>query len=294
GHNVPNDFMAYWNANGGLPQFGFPLSEVITETLEDGKPYQVIYFERARFERHPENVAPYNVLLGQFGRRILNGLPGPNPSPSPVGNVIFQDDFTNPNSGWPVGKHPQGHYESSYLPGEYRIALAAANYYAILANRNIAPQANVRLEADMTRFGPVQEPLFGFACRAYDLDNYYGAVIATDGYALLFKFTGGRYVEFGRVQNHPAIKRGNATNRVRFDCVGTQLTLYVNGTPILSAQDGEFGGGQQGFLVYSVDKGGLDLHSRNVIAYRPYSWTMPGPAHTKPVRRTGQRWWAAI
>jgi hypothetical protein len=73
GHNVPEDFFAYWEANGGLPQFGFPLTEVITETLENGQQYQVQYFERARFERHPKNAAPYDILLGQFGRRILAG-----------------------------------------------------------------------------------------------------------------------------------------------------------------------------------------------------------------------------
>jgi hypothetical protein len=83
GHNVPGDFFAYWNAQGGLPQFGFPLSEVFSETLEDGKSYQVQYFERARFERHPENQPPFNILLGQFGRRILAGGATPNPSTSP-------------------------------------------------------------------------------------------------------------------------------------------------------------------------------------------------------------------
>jgi len=30
----------------------------------------VQYFERARFEYHPENAAPYDILLGQFGRQI--------------------------------------------------------------------------------------------------------------------------------------------------------------------------------------------------------------------------------
>ena len=29
------------------------------------------YFEQVRFEHHPENSPPYDVLLGQFGRRIL-------------------------------------------------------------------------------------------------------------------------------------------------------------------------------------------------------------------------------
>ena len=74
GHNLGGRFRAYWEANGGLAQFGVPLSEEIRERLEDGREYTVQYFERARFELHPENQAPYDVLLGQFGRRILNSL----------------------------------------------------------------------------------------------------------------------------------------------------------------------------------------------------------------------------
>jgi hypothetical protein len=71
GHNLSGGFLAYWEEHGGLAQFGYPISEVFTETLEDGKQYTVQYFERARFEYHPQNAAPYDILLGQFGRRIL-------------------------------------------------------------------------------------------------------------------------------------------------------------------------------------------------------------------------------
>jgi hypothetical protein len=71
GHNLEDRFLAYWTTYGGLPQFGYPLSEVFVETLEDGKQYSVQYFERARFEHHPENQPPNDVLLGQFGRKIL-------------------------------------------------------------------------------------------------------------------------------------------------------------------------------------------------------------------------------
>jgi len=70
GHNLTGNFYQYWNLNGGLAQFGYPLSEVISEKLEEGNTYQVQYFERARFEAHPENAAPYTILLGQFGRNI--------------------------------------------------------------------------------------------------------------------------------------------------------------------------------------------------------------------------------
>lgn len=73
GHNITRQaFASYYAANGGLAQFGYPLSEEFVETLEDGQEYSVQYFERARFEYHPENSDPANqVLLGQFGRRFL-------------------------------------------------------------------------------------------------------------------------------------------------------------------------------------------------------------------------------
>jgi hypothetical protein len=71
GHNVGPRFLAHWEAHGGLAQFGYPLTELFAERLEDGNTYQVQYFERARFELHPENAAANDVLLGQFGRRIL-------------------------------------------------------------------------------------------------------------------------------------------------------------------------------------------------------------------------------
>jgi hypothetical protein len=63
GHNICSGFRDYWNENGGLPVFGYPLSE---ELAEDGRTVQ--YFERARFEWHPENAGTvYGVLLGRLG-----------------------------------------------------------------------------------------------------------------------------------------------------------------------------------------------------------------------------------
>jgi len=74
GHNLGGRFLAYWEAHGGLAQFGLPLTEERWDTLpsDAGACCQTQYFERARFEYHPENDGtPYEVLLGQFGRQIL-------------------------------------------------------------------------------------------------------------------------------------------------------------------------------------------------------------------------------
>jgi peptide/nickel transport system substrate-binding protein len=67
-HSVSGKILEYWNKYGGLKQFGFPLSEQFAEiSATDGKTYQVQYFERNRFELHPEKAAPYEVELGLLG-----------------------------------------------------------------------------------------------------------------------------------------------------------------------------------------------------------------------------------
>lgn len=70
-HTLRGTFLAYWKANGGLPVFGFPLSEEFLERGADGREYTVQYFERNRFELHPENAPPYNVQLGRLGDDLL-------------------------------------------------------------------------------------------------------------------------------------------------------------------------------------------------------------------------------
>jgi hypothetical protein len=68
GKTVRGLFLQYWDTHGGLAQQGYPISDLFGEISDlDGKSYTVQYFERAVFEYHPENPAPFNVLLSQLG-----------------------------------------------------------------------------------------------------------------------------------------------------------------------------------------------------------------------------------
>jgi hypothetical protein len=81
GHCVRGAFYDYWEKNGALAQQGYPISPEFDEISPfDGKTYRVQYFERARFEHHPEKPAPHDVLLGllgveQFEARYPGGTP---------------------------------------------------------------------------------------------------------------------------------------------------------------------------------------------------------------------------
>ena len=75
GHRIGGGFKAYWHAHGlnmgdpdvsyreSLALFGYPISEEFTDPATG---FTVQYFERARFEYHPENSEPYTILLGRL------------------------------------------------------------------------------------------------------------------------------------------------------------------------------------------------------------------------------------
>ncbi|NTU84027.1 MAG: hypothetical protein HGA45_32425 [Chloroflexales bacterium] len=91
GHNLCGRILEAWRANGlefdgrpgisegeSLALFGLPLSDAQVELIE-GREYTVQWFERARFELHPENQRPYDVLLGRLGSEI-KAPPAPTPT----------------------------------------------------------------------------------------------------------------------------------------------------------------------------------------------------------------------
>jgi uncharacterized lipoprotein YbaY/predicted secreted protein len=112
-HNVCDQpsgpsFLSYWSANGlefdrtrgksyaeSLALFGLPLTEPMTMTLE-GQPFLVQWFERARFEWHPDNTAAYRVLLGRLGVEVqsppIDENPVAPPAPSPADITLTNGD----------------------------------------------------------------------------------------------------------------------------------------------------------------------------------------------------------
>ncbi len=87
GHAIAPQFWEYWRGHGldlgdpGISErellalFGFPLSEPAMETNEAGDTVLTQWFERARFEHHPRNPAPYTTLLGLLGNEVRAHTP---------------------------------------------------------------------------------------------------------------------------------------------------------------------------------------------------------------------------
>lgn len=81
-HTLRNDattgpFKSFWEQYGGLLVFGYPTSEPFQEKNADtGETYWVQYFERNRFEHHPNEKDPtFRVLLGRLGDQYAKQNP---------------------------------------------------------------------------------------------------------------------------------------------------------------------------------------------------------------------------
>jgi heat shock protein HslJ len=116
-HTVCDDFLAAFRRYGlnlgragvtseeSLALFGLPISQPLTETIE-GKEYQVQWFERARFELHPENPANYRVLFGRLGAE-LTGFGGGAAQPGGLaGSSWVLASYGPPDAQTPAAGEP--------------------------------------------------------------------------------------------------------------------------------------------------------------------------------------------
>ena len=84
GYFISQPFLKYWQENGGLGLFGYPISDLAQETdRSTGEIYTAQYFERARFEQHPSLGS--QVVLGRLGA-LLNE---PEPAAQPKDGYTF-------------------------------------------------------------------------------------------------------------------------------------------------------------------------------------------------------------
>lgn len=97
GHVVSFAFLTFYDQNGGLDIFGYPITEPL---VENGRIVQ--YFQRARMEWHPERQRDERVALGALGIRYIQrfGVPAQyQASQSPPSAPLSAEPAGAPSAG---------------------------------------------------------------------------------------------------------------------------------------------------------------------------------------------------
>lgn len=182
-------------------------------------------------------------------------------------SVLFQDDFSSTSSGWDRTTTDTG--STDYQDGGYRIYVAT-DYSSVWANPGRS-FGDVRVEAEGHKIGGVDDNEYGVICRYEDVDNFYAASISSDGFFAIIRIIDGEFGYLGSDGMQPTdlINLGSASNTIRFDCVGSTLTLYVNGSQLISVTDSSFASGDVGLYAGTFGTPGADILFDNFVVRQP-------------------------
>jgi hypothetical protein len=183
-------------------------------------------------------------------------------------NVLFSDDFSDTGSDW--DRRQDSNYVTDYANGGYRIYVNDTNY-DIWANPSKSFPGDVRIEVDATKAGGPEDNEFGVICRYQDVENFYFFLISSDGYAAIGKYQNGeqQLISGESMEQVDGISAGAATNHMRADCVGSNLSLYANGNLLVTATDSRFTSGDVGLMAGTFSEPGTDILFDNFFVYKP-------------------------
>ncbi len=190
---------------------------------------------------------------------------------APADNILFQDDFSDSNSGWDRADWDSG--ITDYNSGSYQMLVKVPSY-DIWANPGQYFDGDVRVEVDATKVAGETDDDYGLICRYSgepSSPNYYYFIISSDGFAVIGKVTAGEsaYISDEKMQPSDAIIQGAATNKLRADCIGSTLTFYVNGQEAVTASDADFTSGDVGFIAGTFDIPSAEFSFDNLVVTRP-------------------------
>jgi hypothetical protein len=206
------------------------------------------------------------LVLASLACQLVSGPA--TQAPPAERTILYQDDFSNANSGWPVISDAS---KSASYTADGRYQLTALNAQQDIWAHPGQSFDNVILEVDAAKVGGSDNNDFGLICRFVDDSNFYFFWISSDGYQVIGKYQGGKatLLSADKMQASSAIQQGANSNHLRADCVGPNLTFYVNGTQVASISDTSFSSGDVGVMVGSFDEPNVAIAFDNFIAYQP-------------------------
>lgn len=220
--------------------------------------------------------ALYAILMLLAASLACNYLTAPAaPTDS---QLLFQDDFSSSGSGWDQIRDTDG--ITDYENGGYRILVDTTglqgNGMSYWANPGLGDQlpADLKVEVDATKTAGPDDNDFGVICRytsTDDTSSFYQFMATNDGYIGIILVSGGdqTVISGEKLEQSEAVKTGAATNHLRADCIGENLTLYVNGQKVASASDATLKTGDVGLIAGTYSEPGTDILFDNFLVTKP-------------------------
>ncbi|MDQ3986743.1 MAG: hypothetical protein M3280_09630 [Actinomycetota bacterium] len=201
----------------------------------------------------------------------------PIPPEGTPGEVLFEDDFENEDSGWELKSpsDPPGS-ESAYVNGQFRLTVDKAGGGRFNDTGGIAKEfadfTDTSIEVDAENAGGQEEAGWGLMCREQGGKTFYAFIVSGAGRAYIVKNTAPDQPFSFLATLSPSEDLASAfegPHQLRADCVGddiVRLSLYVNGELVAEAFDDDpFPRGAAGLWSESPPEVGAEILYDNFV-----------------------------
>jgi hypothetical protein len=221
----------------------------------------------------PTNTAAQSPTLSPTTAPTTAATPTPDPSrcgatpTGTTGTLLLYSDLTDRCPA--IGSGEDSQSRGTHTANGFLVILKGGPTYEMAGGPDPPVPTDVRIEVDVEESAAGGASLFGILCRVTPgrVLMAYQLLVARDG-AYAIERRGGSSPKTLAEGKAPAAPR-TGVNRVRADCIGSNLTLYLNGQLVATAQDTEFAGLLTGIFARSLETSGAELVFRNIVITTP-------------------------
>ncbi|MCX6006779.1 MAG: hypothetical protein NTZ34_05905, partial [Chloroflexi bacterium] len=153
------------------------------------------------------------------------------------GTLIFQDDFTDPKSGWFIYK-ADSTKGGAYEQGAYSVWAVGSNTVIALNPKTRQQLKNFSAEVDLRETSSIRGAVMGIIYRLDNAGTYYRFAI-TDNRSFYVGRKSALGIEEEVYPQTPSdiIKPADEYNRLKVVCIGENQDFYINGTKLATLTD---------------------------------------------------------
>jgi hypothetical protein len=194
-------------------------------------------------------------------------------------NVLYQDDFTNPSTGWTEDQF-DNYFVGYHEPEYYHIEISSPNYKApiiVEPEKRSFSDGTIELQVftNSGKTAPEGDFRYGLVFRRSG-DQYYAFTISQRTKKWYFLKSSPTGLEVLKEGTEGSIRDLDVDDVLRVDAQGSSFFFHVNDHLIDEVNDSAYASGEVGFYVESFDSPSTHIHF-NTLTIRNYEAPVQGP-----------------
>jgi hypothetical protein len=150
-------------------------------------------------------------------------------------------------------------YSSDYVDGAYRIEVKQKNFEAWSIPG--LEFSDVLIDVKVEKVAGPDNNIFGVICRYSKPNNFYFFLISSDGFAGIGIYHDGERTLLTGENMLPAesINTGANSNNLHVECIGEDLSLFVNDVMVYEVKSTELQSGDVGVIAGTYETSGVEI-----------------------------------